>query len=102
MYSGFDKVGLFQPQTDVKNLDSLRFDMLQSVYTIALQDVTTIQFEKRFERTVWILRAKIRRFVSPAFSTNGEALLINDFDDFQDSTRLLKRFASGEGFIHRS
>ena len=98
MYSGLDKVGLFQPQTQVKNLVFVRFGMLQSVYSIVPETVTTIQSEKRFERTVWTLQAIIRRFVSLAYSTNGEALHMSDFDDFQESTRLLKRFASGEGF----
>ena len=98
MYSGFDKVGLFQPQTQVENLDFVRFGMLQAVYSIVPEAVTTIQSEKRFERTVWTLRAIIRRFVSPAYSTNGKALLMSDFDDFQESTHLLKRFASGQGF----
>ena len=98
MYSGFDKVGLFQPQTQVENLDFVRFGMLQAVYSIVPEAVTTIQSEKRFERTVWTMRAIIRRFVSPAYSTNDKALLMSDFDDFQESTHLLKRFASGQGF----
>ena len=98
MYSGFDKVGSFQPQTQVENLDFVRFGILQAVYRIVLEAVTTIQSEKRFERTVWTLRAIIRRFVSPAYSTNDKALLMSDFDDFQESTHLLKRFASGQGF----
>ena len=98
MYSGFDKVGLFQPQTQVENLDFVRFGMLQAVYSIVPEAVTTIQSEKRFERTVWTLRAIIRRFVSPAYSTIGKALLMSDFDDFQESTHLVNRFASGQRF----
>ena len=43
MYTGFDKVGLFQPQTQVKNLDFVRFGMLQAVYNIVPEAVTTMQ-----------------------------------------------------------
>ena len=43
MYSEFDKAGLFQPQTQVENLDFVRFGMLQTVYRIVPEAVTTIR-----------------------------------------------------------
>ena len=98
MYSEFDKVGLFQPQSEVPNLDFVRFGILQSVYAIVPEAVTTMQCERRFEWTVWTLQGIIRRFASTAYSPNGEALLKSDFDAFRQSAFLLKRFASGEGF----
>ena len=89
MYSEFDKVCLFQHQSQVQNLD-FRFGILQSVYAIFSEAVTTMQCERRFEWTVWTLQERIRRFASTAYSPNGKALLQTAF--------LLKRFASGEGF----
>ena len=75
MYSRFCKVCLFQPQTEVTNLDFVCFSVLQLVNPIVPEAVPTIQSEKHFEQTLWTLQAIIRCFVSPAYSTNGKAAL---------------------------
>ena len=86
MYSEFDKVGMFQPYSQVRNLDFVLFGILQSVYAIFPEAaVTTTQCERRFEWTVWTLQGIIRRFESTAYSPNGEALLKSDFDGFRQA-----------------
>ena len=66
MYSEFDKVSLFQPQSQVQNLDFVRLGILQSVYAIVPEAVTTMQCERSFEWTVWTLQGTSRHFASTA------------------------------------